>query len=135
MCIRDSWNTAINEEDCFILHLFQESEEQTETATFAYPYFSSWFSKATQMCIRDSYSGVNYFPGNSECGFSVLLFRKWEGVQPFSSINLQSYNFQGFLLEFVGCVKHFWYIYLNQGNPQGRKIYLQAVSYTHLPTQ
>jgi hypothetical protein len=35
------------------------------------------------------YSGVNYFPGNSECGFSVLLFRKWEGVQPFSSINLQ----------------------------------------------
>jgi len=38
---------AINEEDCFILHLFQESEEQTETATFAYPYFSSWFSKAT----------------------------------------------------------------------------------------
>ena len=39
-------------------------------------------------------------------------------------LNLQSYNFQGFLLEFVGCVKHFWYIYLNQGNPQGRKIYL-----------
>lgn len=39
-------------------------------------------------------------------------------------LNLQSYNFQGFLLEFVGCVRHFWYIYLNQGNPQGRKIYL-----------
>ena len=44
-------------------------------------------------------------------------------------LNLQSYNFQGFLLEFVGCVKHFWYIYLNQGNPQGRKIYLQEANY------
>ena len=44
-------------------------------------------------------------------------------------LNLQSYNFQGFLLEFVGCVKHFWYIYLNQGNPQGRKIYQQEANY------
>ena len=35
--LKTLWNTAINEEDCFILHLFQESEEQTETATFAYP--------------------------------------------------------------------------------------------------
>jgi hypothetical protein len=45
--LKTLWNTAINEEDCFILHLFQKSQEQTETATFAYPYFSSWFSKAT----------------------------------------------------------------------------------------
>ena len=60
------------------------------------------------------------------CLFCIIVSR-------FSAIplplNLQSYNFQGFLLEFVGCVRHFWYIYLNQGNPQGRKIYLQEANY------
>lgn len=68
-----------------------------------------------------------YFKDGGLPVFFVSLFRCLARFP--LPLNLQSYNFQGFLLEFVGCVKHFWYIYLNQGNPQGRKIYLQEANY------